>query len=444
MNQQNNDNTVLINKTDFENFIYYFIYHQDKLSFKSSSLLFKIILDVKLKNKGNKYIKNIKSVVSEIIKDKNINNNNLVGNIIKVFYNEGKYSNSLTIPITISIEINNKEINENSRLFIIKARGYSKSDINLEKIYDKLNKQELNKQNFILENYFIECYENIHNIKNNKLIIDLPKNSLKIDSWYWIFQIVIITVNENNITYYRSKQFTTMTKKETFIRDNGKKSYIYKLYKKVKEVQKVKKVQKNEIAKCELYYYSNSIYEGNDFKSKVELNLELEKVTENNENVKNSLSSNISLKNEKHLKKEINNKKEIIIKKNKSNKRKNNECPNVLESDNPAKKILSSLLGLVQQKPSPLVDVQLVLRNLSNLANPKNNPLMSYNQVNVNTSLLRFPLQHISPNLLYNNNLTLYPNIENVFKLASQSNYLNKTNSNYFNKKILFNQNNNR
>ena len=150
-------------------------------------MLFKIILDIKLKNKGNKYITNIKSSVSEIIKDRNINNNNLVGNVIKVFYNEGKYSNSLTIPITIGIEINNKEINENSRLFIIKVRGYSKSDINLEKIYDKLNKQELNKQKFILENYFIECYENFHNIKNNELIIDLPKNSLKIDGWYWIF-----------------------------------------------------------------------------------------------------------------------------------------------------------------------------------------------------------------------------------------------------------------
>ena len=80
-----------------------------------------------------------------------------------------------------------------------------------------------------------------------------------------------------------------------FTRDNGKESYIYKLYKKVKEVQK-----NNEIAKSKLFYYSNSIYDGNDFKSKVELVLELEKVTENTENVKNSFSYNISLKNEKH------------------------------------------------------------------------------------------------------------------------------------------------
>ena len=79
-------------------------------------------------------------------------------------------------------------------MYIIKARGNSKSDINFQKIYDKLNKQELNKQEFISKNYFIKCYENLHSIKNNKLEIGLPKNSLKTDCWYFITQIVIITV----------------------------------------------------------------------------------------------------------------------------------------------------------------------------------------------------------------------------------------------------------
>jgi len=52
--------------------------------------------------------------------------------------------------------------------------------------------------------------------------------------------------------------------------------------------------------------------------------------------------------------------------------------------------------------------------------NRNNNPSMGYNQVNVSTDL--FPLQHISPNLSYNNNLTVHPNIENAIKLVLQSN----------------------
>ncbi|KAG4091267.1 hypothetical protein H8356DRAFT_1279135 [Neocallimastix lanati (nom. inval.)] len=169
-------------------------------------------------------------------------------------------------------------------------------------------------------------------------------------------------------------------------------------------------------AKDELFYYYNSFHDGNNFKSEIKLDLKFRKVTENIENFKNSTSFNFPPKKDKDLREEITKREGEIEEKNKSNKRKSNG-PNAVYPNIEKATKLTSQVNI--SNATELKSLNKILLN-SLKTNRNNNPSMGYNQVNVSTDL--FPLQHISPNLSYNNNLTVHPNIENAIKLVLQSN----------------------